>query len=280
MNSATGFNATLTFITHPDKGGKGPASNNSGRLSFTMMQKKKDCMIKITNKVDLCCARAIVTMKEYVDGDPQKQYDNLRRGRPIQARLAKQLHRDANVPEGPSGYEKLEKFQAFLGPKGYKIIVVDYVSCAIPFKGNVDEYNKVIYLIKHGDHFNGLRSMIALLNRSYFCPDCCKGYNTEDAAHHSCMGRSCSSSHRTRSQKDQGDCPNFKPGKQRTIHCQDCQRDFYRPDCFKAHKQPKGKKKVSLCEKYKKCPVCCKQYTVNPKKPHRCYHDTCCHCHV
>ena len=161
MNPATGFNATLTFITHPDKGGKGPASNNLGRLSFKMMQKKKDCMIKITNKVDLCCARAIVTMKEYVDGDPQKQYDNLRRGRPIQARLAKQLHRDANVPEGPCGYEKLEKFQAFLGPKGYKIIVVDYVSCAIPFKGNVDEYNKVIYLVKHGDHFNGLRSMIA-----------------------------------------------------------------------------------------------------------------------
>ena len=86
MNPATGFNATLTFITHPDKGGKGPASNNSGRLSFKMMHKKKNCRIKITNKVDLCFARAIVTMKEYVDGDPQKQYDNLRRGRPIQAR--------------------------------------------------------------------------------------------------------------------------------------------------------------------------------------------------
>ena len=36
---------------------------------------------------------------------------------------------------------------------------------------------------------------------------------------------------------------------------------------------------MSLCEKYKKCLVCCKQYTVNPKKPHRCYHDTCRHCH-
>ena len=78
-----------------------------------------------------------------------------------------------------------EKSQAFLGPKGYKIIVVDYVSCAILFKGNVDEYDKAIYLIKHGDHFNGLRSMIAFLNRSYLCPDCCKGYNTEDAANHS-----------------------------------------------------------------------------------------------
>ena len=68
MNPAIGFNATLTFITYPDKGEKGPASNNSGHLPFKMMHKKKDCMIKITNKVDLCCARAIVTMKEYVDG--------------------------------------------------------------------------------------------------------------------------------------------------------------------------------------------------------------------
>ena len=49
-------------------------------------------MIKITNKDDLCCARAIVMMKAYVDGDPQKQYNNLRRGRPIQEQLAKQLH--------------------------------------------------------------------------------------------------------------------------------------------------------------------------------------------
>lgn len=49
MNPAIGFNATLTFITYPDKGGKGPASNNPGRLPFKMMHKKKDCMIKITN---------------------------------------------------------------------------------------------------------------------------------------------------------------------------------------------------------------------------------------
>ena len=36
---------------------------------------------------------------------------------------------------------------------------------------------------------------------------------------------------------------------------------------------------MSLCEKYKKCLVCCKQYTANPKKSHRCYHDTCRHCY-
>ena len=143
-------------------------------------------MVKIKNTDELCCGRAIVTMKEYVDGDPQKQYRNLRDGRPIQERLAKQLHKEAGVPEGPCGYEELEKFQTFLGPQGYKIIVVDYVSCACIFQGNVDQYTKVIYLLKHENHYNGLRSIIAFLNRSYFCPDCCKGYDVDDAANHSC----------------------------------------------------------------------------------------------
>lgn len=71
-------------------------------------------MIKIDNSEELCCARAIVTMKEYVDGDPDEQYVDLPRGRPIQERLAKQFHREAGVPEGPCGYEELEKFQTFL----------------------------------------------------------------------------------------------------------------------------------------------------------------------
>ena len=138
---------------------------------------------------------------------------------------------------------------------------------------------QLLYLLKHGAHFNGLRSIIAFLNRSYFCPDCCKGYNTENAAHHSCMGRNCSSCQRTRFQKDKGGCPDFTPGKKRTIPRKDCQRDFYGPDCYKDHKTKKGKKKVSLCHKLKKCLHCCKGYTVNPTQPHKCYHDTCRHRH-
>ena len=39
MNPAIGFNATLTFITYPDKGGKGPASKNPNRLPFDLMHK-------------------------------------------------------------------------------------------------------------------------------------------------------------------------------------------------------------------------------------------------
>jgi len=96
----------------------------------------------------------------------------------LKKRLAKQLHREAGVKEGR---------------QRYKLIGVDYVSSAIIFRGNVEDYSKVIYLVKHEAHYNGLRSMIAFLNRSYFCPECCKGYDVDDAAHHTCLGRNCSS---------------------------------------------------------------------------------------
>ena len=59
MNPAVGFNATLTFITYPEKGGKGPASKNPNRLPFDLMHKKKDCMMKIKNPDELCCARVM-----------------------------------------------------------------------------------------------------------------------------------------------------------------------------------------------------------------------------
>ena len=95
--------------------------------------------------------------------------------------MVKELHREEAVKEGPCGTEELKKFREYVGKQKYKLIVVDYVSSAIIFRGNVADYFKVTYLVKNEAHYNGLRSMIAFLNRSYFCPDCCKGYNQEDA---------------------------------------------------------------------------------------------------
>ena len=74
---------------------------------------------------DLCCARAIVTMKAYVDagndsGDPR--YRNIKQGRPVQQREAQALQRAAGVPEGPCGIRELQQFQATL--PGYQLKVV------------------------------------------------------------------------------------------------------------------------------------------------------------
>ena len=149
------------------------------------------------------------------------------------------------------------------------------MSSAIIFRGNVDDYDKVINLVKHEAHYNGLRSIILFLNRSYFCPDSCKGYDVENAAHHTCLGHNCSSCQRRSSWKGKGGCPDFKPGQVRIIHCKDCQRDFYGENCYKDHKVKKGKKKLSLCEKKRRRLICCAHYEVNPKQPHRRNHDNC-----
>ena len=65
-------------------------------------------MVTIKNKDNLCCARAIVTMKE--SADKGSHYQNLRKGKPIQERWAKLLHQEAGVPEGLCGYGELQKF--------------------------------------------------------------------------------------------------------------------------------------------------------------------------
>ena len=68
----------------------------------------------------------------------------------------------------PWGFEELEKFHGFLGPQGYQLIVVEPSKCLIVFKEA--KYNNtphVISLVKHQDHFDGLTSIPALINRSY-----------------------------------------------------------------------------------------------------------------
>ena len=53
---------------------------------------------------------------------------------PIQERWAHLLHQEAGVPEGPCGFEELQKFQDYLGPQGYQLIVVEPSKCLIVFK--------------------------------------------------------------------------------------------------------------------------------------------------
>ena len=76
--------------------GKMEEKGNPGRHVWESLTKKKRCVVRIKNKDDLCCARAIVTMKERVDKG--SQFNNLRNGRPIEERLVKQLHQEGGVP--------------------------------------------------------------------------------------------------------------------------------------------------------------------------------------
>ena len=118
---------------------------------------------------------------------------NLKRGTPIQERWARLLHQEANVPEGPCGFEKLEKFQEYLGPQAYQLIVVEPSKCLIVFKDpTYNEAPHVIGLVKYNGHYDGLRSIPTLMNRSYYCRHCDQSYNVENASNHNCKGQNCS----------------------------------------------------------------------------------------
>ena len=79
--------------------------------------KEKSVSYKFKTKL---CARAIVVAKAIFDKNPQ--YKSISdHQKPLQGRLAHELHEIAKVPMGPCGINENEKFQAVLS--GYQITV-------------------------------------------------------------------------------------------------------------------------------------------------------------
>lgn len=118
------FTMETTFIHTPD-----PSRGNGKRYkpsSAAIRGITKRSRMTIKNKDDLCCAKAIVTMKARLDGgtrDPD--YRNMVLGRRIQRRRAKELHQLAGVEEGPCGIAELKKFEAALPGYQLKVVFID-----------------------------------------------------------------------------------------------------------------------------------------------------------
>ncbi|CAH3115968.1 unnamed protein product [Porites lobata] len=81
------------------------------------MVKSKNSCVEITNKDDLCCARALVTARAYQHKDQSSlqmsKYTTIRQGRDLQKTKARELHRLAKVPEGPCGLPEIRDFEKF-----------------------------------------------------------------------------------------------------------------------------------------------------------------------
>lgn len=208
LNSAEDLDATegefyveMMFIKNSGCGGKnGGKKGNPGRMSYEKLQ--RGCIIQIKNKDELCCARAIVTLKTRVDKDPE--YRNIMQGCGVQGFYAGKLHHKAGVAEGLCGRDELKKFQEFLGAD-YQVIVFEGLGGTIVFKDKqYDQATNVLTLLKVENHYHAVTRTPALLNRSYFCRHCEKGYDHETAKQHNCMGQNCRACHR-----DSEACPNF-----------------------------------------------------------------------
>ena len=112
---------------------QGKGRNGMVDVNLDKYLQEKRCFVKINNKDELCCARALITAKARLDNHPL--YSSIRHGRGIQTILPKRLHEDACVEEGVCGLTEIKKFQAFL--TDYQIVVVSKENFnAIVFLGN------------------------------------------------------------------------------------------------------------------------------------------------
>ena len=256
LDAADGeFYAELSFFRTERRGGR-PGKTNVKRLSFQDILKKKS-ILEIKNTDNLCLARALVTVKAREDNAPQ--YKRILKGTEYQWYLAHKLHEAAGVPKGACGREEIMQFQRHLYKQGYQIKVFEGLRGVLLF--NEKEFKdapKKLCLLQIGHHFHGVTKVPALLNTSYYCHECDRGFSTEDAEHHNCARQNCDLCRRAN-----GKCKAFQQKHPANLYCQGCNRWFRGPDCFTAHQR-------SVCAAYKKCPECCKVYKVNKKKKHVC----------
>ena len=293
-----GFQLDLTLVRPLGTGSGHERGLNPGRMGYALSRQMKTSIIEIQNKDELCCARAIVTMKARAEWkvaekrvleeenkevpdkvlidklkveEKKKDYNTLRctpkankTTLQLQRTLAKHLHLVAGVPEGPCGLDELKKFQAYLATQNppYQLkVFCDLVKKPIftgPQKADEDH---ILVLIKSQNHYDGCGSLTGFLNRSYYCHNCDRVFNTNDPAHHSCLGRIC---------KACGGNPCPDQFKRRDLSCKDCHGLFYGPACFQKH-QTSGR-----CETYKTCTTCYAQYKTD--KDHYCGHGKCHSC--
>ena len=182
------FTMESTFIPLP---GRGSGRKRIGSRALDKLLPATKFVVTIKNAGELCCARAIVTMRAFADqGARGVDYDNLQRGLPIQGRLAKELHQLAGVPEGPCGLAELQKFQSVFPDYQIKVVSVNRPH-GIIFKG--PPVAKHILLIKADNHYHECNSFSGFLSKWYYCHDCDRGYDHEDIDHHPCEGRYCHS---------------------------------------------------------------------------------------
>ena len=192
--------------------------------------------------------------------DGHRNWENLKRGLPVQLNEAKELHRLAEVPEGPCGIPELHQFQKALGSQ-YQLSVI----------ARMYPFHRIYYgppapqqicLLKSNEHYDGVTSFSAFTNRSYYCFDCQRAFNTNDKYHHSCKGKRCSACSRF-------DCPDFVPKSEPSDYCSLCNTKFFGPSC-KGHHFASNQ-----CETHKTCRNCYAQYMVIKGKRHRCGFTKC-----
>ena len=117
------FQLSIPQVHHAPQGTGRPRRGKPGHAPLALLTARSRSVIRIRNRDELCCARALVVAKACLDQHPKEKA--IHQGRPLQRTLALQLHHEAHVPLGPCGYDALTAFSAAPSLVGYQIILVD-----------------------------------------------------------------------------------------------------------------------------------------------------------
>ena len=262
------FTLDTTTIVMPERGSR---PKKYDPIKAAVRGIVKGSRISIKKKDDLCCARAIVTMRAWANEQSQRfspiGFNTLRKGKPSQKRLALELLQTAGVAPGPCGLPELVQLQAAMPEYQIKVMKVGRPHMVMFVGHTPSPTHRRILLILEDGHFDGCTSFAAFFNTVYFCHDCDRGYNTEDMKNHPCDRRWCHGCL-------ERDCDEFVSAKSLlpprdypvpSHICPDCHRGFFGANCLLRHTQ-KGLGQQSTCEKQKKCPSCCKSYEIKYRK--------------
>ena len=293
------FQLDLTLVRPMGQGSGREKGLSPGRMGYLMSRQVKKSIIWIRNSDELCCARAIVTLKaraewKLAERKVQEEegnevpdqvllrelkekakelltdYNTLRRTseerkKPtLQLIYARQLHRNAEVPEGPCGLEEVKGFQTYLSsltpPFQLKVFCDQTHKPLYTGPQKVDK-DHILVLLKSGNHYDGITSLKGFFVRSYWCDDCDRAFNTDDPAHHSCLGQHCFAC-------GENPCPD-RYGKA-FLPCKECHGLFFGPTCFQAHKTN------GRCDVLHTCTTCFARYKT--EEEHTCWHAKCQNC--
>ena len=272
------FQVSITRVRHAPRGSGHKRNLKPGHRASSILKVKKKSVIRIQNKDDLCCARAIITAKAKLEKDPE--WESIRKGNWRQQELALELHTKANVPEGDCGYEELNKFQEYL-KDDYRLIVV-YADQAYHRRAFAGPGKPELILLHEDNHYDVITSLPAFFGTSYACAHCLEGHDHE--GHHRCK-----KNHKFCRACLQMDCKDFlealRYGNKATVRCHDCLRQFFGEQCYQAHltkdQQRKSNPGQSVCQSIRRCKKCFKLETKPENiKRHKCGYAKCPSCEL
>lgn len=134
---------------------------------------KKRCFHQIKNKVELCCARAIVVAQANLNKDPQYSSIVTPRGT-LQGRLAHELHETAGAPLIPVASRRSRSFKLSSVVTKLNVASKEHLN-VIVYSG--PKADKCLCIYHHDNHYDAITSMPAFLARKQYCHKCKKGYD-------------------------------------------------------------------------------------------------------